>query len=152
LIELLRSLPTPLRAGLLRHTHVAFAQAEPSSFTDPSQYALAISFRARSHLEDLRETTTDGQVVSKIEVDSLQWIEAIEQGVSDFRLAIKKNASAALPLREEFAKYLADIYPKTADEDLQHYLHGHLGKLDKALRDSGISSEVVSQAINTCQS
>lgn len=111
-----------------------------------------MAFRARSHLEDHQEPSADEKLKSKVEPDSLEWIEAVEQGVTDFRHAIKAHPSASLPLREEFASYLADMYLKTSDEDLRHYLHGHLGKLDKAVRESGTPSVVIAQAIAACQS
>lgn len=151
LIRLLRTLPTPLRSALLMHTHHVFQSTRQSDLSNLSLRAQAISFRAYSRAEDLVEPSRDGATSEPFSwstiLETLDGIEAVEKGVSDFKKAMKAKENQDISLEEAFAMYLEDVYQAASDPSLKKYLQGHLQKIAKDLKTRGYTSDVIETAL-----
>ncbi|KAK9900557.1 hypothetical protein P389DRAFT_208035 [Cystobasidium minutum MCA 4210] len=144
-LQLLRTLPTPVRQDLLRHTHKTFESVQTPHLSNPSLLAKAVSIRAYSHIYDLSEPNKEGTAVIQVEVDSLEWIEAIEQGIHDFKRAlsaVQQNNTArqgTTYLYEAYVDFVADMASKSKDADLGEYLRRSLIKLSRGAEIQGFS-------------
>lgn len=151
LIRLLRTFPTPLRTDLLVHTHNIFQSTREDYLSNSSLRAQAVSFRACSRAQDLAEPSKDGALDEafnwSITLETLDGIEAVEKGVSDFKKAIKANNSQDIALQEAFATYLSDVYQGARDESLKKYLQGQLLKVVKDVNSRGFTSTVIESAL-----
>lgn len=151
LIHLLRTLPTPLRSELLSHTHRVFRTTRQGQLANPSLEAQAIYFRACSRAQDLAEPNTNGVPTSPFNwsttLDTLEGIEAVEKGVSDFKTAIKAHSGQDIAVHEAFAGYLAEIYQAAGDDALKLYLRGTLHKIVQDLQVRGLTSAAVDSAL-----
>lgn len=115
------------------------------TLSNSSLIAQAVSTRAYSRIYDLREPNKDGTAVTEVEVDSLEWIEAIEQGISDFKKAIKSHDGKDAYLQKAFVDYLAGLAEVSKDADLGEFLRGTLTKVCKQAEKQGLSGQDIQE-------
>lgn len=150
LLALIRPLPTPLRPALLSHIYDNLRTSLPS-FPTSESLAQACSILCRRHITDLTMTAVDGLTLKPVEIDSLEWIEAVGNAAKEFKVANKQFDGSNLAFVEDFAAFLADNWAKTEDASMKTFLSAHLTRLAQSAEKSGLKSAALTDCVERCR-